>query len=97
MPLADRRQARPLVAHRDDKHLPGRPFAGCRPGGVRLHGEFDPSSFGVIEGVAGDLRNRRGDAGLLRRVETECRGQLPGALPTEHHVVLQTNLQREQA
>ena len=66
-------------------------------GGAALivHQELDPAAAGVLEGVAGDLRNRGGDPRLILVLQAKQPGDLPGALPSEDDILLQANLHVE--
>ena len=51
---------------------------------------------GVLEGVPRQFRDDGGNACLVRRVEAEQTGNLPGPLPREHNVVLLCDADRQQ-
>jgi len=72
--------ARPLVGDHDLEEL------GC---GATFHAEIHLAGPGVAEGVARDLRDGGGDAGLIPRLEAKEAGDLARALPGEDDVVLQ--------
>ena len=59
--------------------------------GAALQQIFHAPASGVIEGVAGDFRNRRRDAGLILVVEAEKPGNLPGTLPRGNGIVLEAD------
>ena len=61
-----------------------------------LERELDPAAARVLERVARDLGDRRGEPGLVLGVEAEQRGDLPGALARQHDVVLEPDRDREQ-
>ena len=56
--------------------------------GRRPRAELSPAAAGVLEGVARDLGDRGGDAGLILGVEASRRGDLARALAREHDVLL---------
>src|SRR5262249_2939556 len=60
--------------------------------GLPVEEELDLAAAGVLEGVAGDLGDGGGDAGLGLGRGAEQARQLAGALPGQHHVVLQADL-----
>ncbi len=69
---------------------PAIPDADGEDLGPRLafHGEVDPPTAAVADGVARDLGHRGGDPCLILRVEAEQRGQLAGALAAADDIVL---------
>ena len=54
--------------------------------------ELDPAAPRVLEGIAGDLRDGRGDPGLVERGEAEQPGDLAGTLPGQDDVGLQADV-----
>ena len=64
--------------------------------GRRADQELDPAAARVLEGVAGDLRDRRGDPRLVERGEAQQAGDLAGALPRQDDVGFQADLQGQE-
>ena len=58
--------------------------------------ELDLPAARVLEGVAGDLRDGGGDAGLVLGVEAEQAGDLPGALAGQDDVGLEADRDRQE-
>ena len=54
--------------------------------------ELDLPTSRVLEGIAGNLRHRRGDARLIERGEAQQAGDLAGTLPRQHDVGLQADV-----
>ena len=62
---------------------------------LAFHHELDTAAARVLKRIAGDLRNRRGQPGLLLRVEAQQRRDLAGALARGHHVLFVSNFARK--
>ena len=64
----------------------------CRRGPVSTQ-ELDSPPAGILDGVAGDLRRRGGDSGLVELGKAQQPGDLPRPLPGQHDVGLEADLQ----